>query len=133
MSSNTAKPAPAFPPSLQGKGISGSVTLSIVVGADGSVQSALVAGSSGYPEMDAAAQQAIYNYSFEPARNNNGDPVPCRTTKTINFHGHKKKALAHEDSAFFSLMWMFLNLKQSPQTSYIKPQTLKRKRPCMTE
>ena len=40
---------PAFPPSLQGKGISGSVTLSIVVGADGSVQSASVAGSSGYP------------------------------------------------------------------------------------
>lgn len=79
---------PAFPPSLQGKGISGSVTLSIVVGADGSVQSASVAGSSGYPEMDAAAQQAIYNYSFEPARNNSGDPVPCRTTKTINFHGH---------------------------------------------
>lgn len=79
---------PAFPPSLQGKGISGSVTLSIVVGADGSVQSASVAGSSGYPEMDAAAQQAIYNYSFEPARNSSGDPVPCRTTKTINFHGH---------------------------------------------
>ncbi|WP_418293385.1 energy transducer TonB [Megasphaera sp.] len=79
---------PAFPPSLQGKGISGSVTLSIVVGADGSVQSASVAGSSGYPEMDAAAQQAIYNYSFEPARNSSGAPVPCRTTKTINFHGH---------------------------------------------
>ena len=95
---NTMKPAtpphvvaaapPAFPPSLQGKGISGSVTLSIVVGADGSVQSASVAGSSGYPEMDAAAQQAIYNYSFEPARNSSGAPVPYRTTKTINFHGH---------------------------------------------
>ena len=78
--------AAAYPESLRAEGAEGSVTLSLVVGTDGSVESATVVSSSGYPAMDAAAQAAAYTYRFTPAENAYGEPVRASGSKTIRFH-----------------------------------------------
>ncbi len=78
--------AAAYPESLRAEGVEGAVTLSLVVGADGSVESATVVSSSGYPAMDAAAQAAAYTYRFTPAENAYGEPVRASGSKTIRFH-----------------------------------------------
>lgn len=79
-----------YPEALRRRGISGSVTLHIVVGADGTVQEAKVIESSGYPEMDAAAVQVGYQLRFEPAVNENGQPVASEGDQRIPF-GFRKR------------------------------------------
>ena len=77
--------APAYPKELERKGITGSVGLAIVVGANGSVQSVDVTSSSGHAELDQAAITAAYTYSFEPARNIYDEPVACRVNRSFSF------------------------------------------------
>ena len=57
----------------------------MLVGTDGSVESAEVSESSGYGEMDAAAVNAAYGYRFSPALNVYGEPVACHITRRIRF------------------------------------------------
>ena len=77
--------APAYPKELERKGITGTVGLAIVVGANGGVQSVDVTSSSGYAELDQAAITAAYTYSFEPARNIYDEPVACRVNRSFSF------------------------------------------------
>ncbi len=77
--------APVYPKELERKGITGSVGLAIVVGADGSVQSVDVTSSSGEAELDQAAITAAYTYYFEPARNIYDEPVACRVNRSFSF------------------------------------------------
>lgn len=77
--------APAYPEGLRRQGIEGAVRVRVVVGRDGSVESAAVTSSSGYEEMDAAAVAAAYRYRFTAARNSYGDPVRCAVGQTVQF------------------------------------------------
>ena len=77
--------APVYPKELERKGITGTVGLAIVVGANGGVQSVDVTSSSGHVELDQAAITAAYTYSFEPARNIYDEPVACRVNRSFSF------------------------------------------------
>ena len=77
--------APVYPKELERKGITGSVGIAIVVGANGSVQSVDVTSSSGHAELDQAAITAAYTYYFEPARNIYDEPVACRVNRSFSF------------------------------------------------
>ena len=81
----TYRAQPEYPASLRKKNATGTVGISFVVGADGSVTSASVDSSSGYPEMDAAALAAVYEYTFSPALNSSGRPVACGSHTNIHF------------------------------------------------
>lgn len=75
---------PAYPDPMRNRGIQGRVTIQMVVGKDGSVESASVIGSSGYGLLDRAALDSAYTYSFSPAYKE-GIPVRCYATKTVVF------------------------------------------------
>lgn len=77
-------PAPEYPDALRNHGIQGSVRVRMIVGKDGSVESATVVSSSGYGPMDQAALDAAYGYAFELAYKE-GYPVRCYATKTFTF------------------------------------------------
>ncbi|MGM9517179.1 MAG: energy transducer TonB [Acidaminococcus sp.] len=81
----TYRAQPSYPESLRKQNATGTVGVSFIVGADGSVTSASVDSSSGYPEMDAAALEAVYAYTFAPALNEAGKPVACRNHTNIHF------------------------------------------------
>lgn len=76
---------PDYPDGLRRQGIEGAVRVRVVVGSDGSVESATVASSSGYAEMDAAAVAAVYRYRFSAARNIYDEPVRCAVGQTVRF------------------------------------------------
>lgn len=75
---------PEYPDTMRNHGIQGRVRVQMVVGKDGSVESASVTSSSGYGALDAAAVEAAYTYQFEPAEKQ-GIPVRCYATKTFVF------------------------------------------------
>lgn len=77
---------PVYPEALRKQGVQGTVVLSLLVGADGSVQEASVASSSGYSELDQAALAVAYSYQFTPATNSQDEPVPCRVSWPVAFH-----------------------------------------------
>ena len=76
---------PAYPEDLRRQGIEGAVRVRVVVGKDGSVETANVTASSGYPSMDEAAVAAAYRYRFSPARNMYDEPVKCAVSQTVQF------------------------------------------------
>ena len=80
-----AAAAPSYPEGLRQQSVEGAVRVRMLVGKDGSVESAEVSESSGYGEMDAAAVNAAYGYRFSPALNVYGEPVACHITRRIRF------------------------------------------------
>jgi len=66
---------------------SGSMTLLIVVGEDGSVRSIKVLASLS-PDLDAKAIDAVKQWKFQPATKK-GTPVSVELPVTIDFHLHK--------------------------------------------
>lgn len=77
--------AVSYPEELRSEGIEGQVVLKMIVGADGSVEHVSLVVSSGYDEMDRAAEAAAYQYRFSPAENSAGNPVRCGVKRTFNF------------------------------------------------
>lgn len=61
---------PAYPPSSLRNEETGTVTLALLVGADGKVSASRVQHSSGYRELDKAAVNALSMCTFKPAMNN---------------------------------------------------------------
>ena len=76
---------PSYPERLRREGVEGVVRLRLIVAADGSVESAEVVDSSGYDEMDSAARNAAYGYTFSPAENSAGDAVRCAISTAVRF------------------------------------------------
>ena len=74
-----------YPQDLRQKNITGTVTVHVVIAADGTVSSASVSGSSGYAAMDAAAVQIAYQCQYEPARNEQGEAVAAERNLSIPF------------------------------------------------
>jgi protein TonB len=65
----------SYPPLAVRLNHEGASTVTVHIGADGSVSSVDVSGSSGYPELDEAAQKCVQNHwHFSPATEN-GAPV----------------------------------------------------------
>jgi protein TonB len=60
-------PPPDYPRAARKRGLEGTVVLSLLIGADGSVQDVSVERSSGYPLLDQSAVKAISRWHFHPA------------------------------------------------------------------
>lgn len=76
---------PVYPENLRRRNKQSQVTLQLLVSESGLVESVTILNSSGYGEMDSSAIDAAYNYRFNPAYNNYGNPVQCYATITIYF------------------------------------------------
>lgn len=88
---------PAVPPQLVYKvnptytederdhGLTGRCLIRLVVSSSGNVESASIAQSSGYNELDQAALSASRQYQFTPARDAYGRNVPCYTYIPFDF------------------------------------------------
>jgi len=75
---------PIYPESLKAKKIESIVTLQTVVDETGRVAQAEVTGSTGYPEMDQSALDAVKTWTFKPATLH-GKPVAVYYTMKIRF------------------------------------------------
>ena len=64
-----AEATPEYPQELIEDDVEGSVTVKILVAADGSVESVKLVSSSGYSAMDRAAIAAGYRFQFNPGDN----------------------------------------------------------------
>lgn len=80
---NRAVP-PAYPAAMAKAGISGDVTVELVIDATGNVAQARVLGSS-RPEFEAAALKAVTQWKFDPGQKN-GRMVNTRVTQKIEFN-----------------------------------------------
>ena len=76
------KVSPVYPEQAKTAGIQGSVTLQIVIGKDGSVET--VTPVDGHPLLVAAAQDAVKQWVYKPTLLN-GQPVEVSTTVTVPF------------------------------------------------
>lgn len=81
----TPDPSSYYPESLRRKNITAVVVVQFIVGPDGSVTSASVATSSGYPAADDAAVRLVSAYRYSPAENEYGQPVSAEGTQTVRF------------------------------------------------
>lgn len=78
-------PIPVYPKDALDQDLSGKVSLSVAVAADGSVKSVEVAASSGHRLLDEAAVRAVkQGWSFSPGLKN-GQPEPGRVVVTFVF------------------------------------------------
>ena len=80
-----SKVLPVYPPSAKMKETTGITYVTILVNASGTVDSAYVAQGSGSGILDAAAVDAAYQWTFSPALDKYGVPVPCRITFPVEF------------------------------------------------
>ena len=76
--------APVYPALARRLAIEGSVTLQLVLDAEGVPQEARVTQSSGRADLDTAAREAALQWRFEPARRG-GQPVPSEVKVVIEF------------------------------------------------
>ena len=79
------KATTVYPPSAKMKETTGITYVTILVNASGTVDSAYVAQGSGSSVLDAAAIDAAYQWTFSPALDKYGVPVPCRITFPVEF------------------------------------------------
>ena len=77
---------PTYPASARNQGISGSVGVRVLVGADGVPESVTVVASSGNSAVDESVVQAAYKWRFDPSRDKYGQKVRCNTRRTITFN-----------------------------------------------
>ncbi|WP_424810984.1 energy transducer TonB [Roseococcus sp. YIM B11640] len=76
--------APAYPEPSRLANEQGSVAVDLTVNAEGRVTSAVVARSSGFPRLDAAALRAVEQWRFRPATAD-GMAVPGAIRTTVHF------------------------------------------------
>lgn len=67
------------------RSIQGSVTIRALLAANGTIQSAAVASSSGYGAIDSMGLRDIYNARYTPRLDKNGKPTACYITKTFTY------------------------------------------------
>ena len=76
---------PIYPRSAREQGIEGTVHMRLLVNSRGGVSEAVVTGSSGNEELDAAAITAAENWQFVPAQNGFGQDIDCYANVAIAF------------------------------------------------
>lgn len=81
---------PIYPENLREKGIQGTVGVGLLVGPDGTVKGCWVESSSGYPEMNIAALEAVRQWKFLPAEKN-GKAVAEKAFVFITFRLQKNR------------------------------------------
>ena len=77
-------PPPVYPAELACEGTGGQVLLMLTIGVEGKPTEARMLRSSGVAALDAAAQVAIRNWRFEPAKVNDR-PQPAKINVPITF------------------------------------------------
>ena len=77
-------PPPAYPAELACEGTGGQVLLMLTIGVEGKPTEARMLRSSGVAALDTAAQEAIRDWRFEPAKVN-GSPQPAKINVPITF------------------------------------------------
>jgi protein TonB len=75
---------PTYPPRARAEGVEGSVTVSLLVAADGSVEQAKVVRAEPAGVFDAAALEAVRAWRFEPATYS-GKPVKVWARQVVRF------------------------------------------------
>ncbi len=76
---------PKYPSAARSQGIEGTAAVKMLVSADGKVQEAFIARSSGNAALDEAALAAVYKWRFSPAKDKFGQKAPCYVTQGIRF------------------------------------------------
>ncbi|MDR3505502.1 MAG: TonB family protein [Acidocella sp.] len=72
--------APEYPEDAEDMGQTGTSVLQFLIGADGAVEQARVASSSGHGQLDQTALQALGRCKFKPALGADGKPVEAWTS-----------------------------------------------------
>lgn len=90
-------PPPDYPLELACDEIGGQVVLMVSVGTDGRPSKIDLVKSSRVPALDAAAQQGVTRWRFEPATRN-GQPVPGKLQVPVKFTPPAQRP-AHCDNA----------------------------------
>jgi TonB family protein len=78
-------PPAEFTPKARKAKIQGTVSLSAVVGADGTVRDASVTKGLGYG-LDESAVNTVKKWRFNPAVDRDGNPVPVKIAVEVAFH-----------------------------------------------
>ena len=76
---------PVYPSSARNASIEGTVYVKMLVNANGKVEEAFVAQSSGNAALDDSAVKAVYKWRFSPARDTLKEKVACYITIPVNF------------------------------------------------
>jgi periplasmic protein TonB len=79
-----ANKMPVYPVAAGRRGEEGTVELLVMIGADGAVTSIDIATTSGHPDLDQTARDAIARWHFRPAMQD-GKPVPTQIMQVFNF------------------------------------------------
>ncbi|WP_234033942.1 energy transducer TonB [Qipengyuania gaetbuli] len=75
-----------YPRRAERDGIEGNVTVRVTVGPDGRVSACSVSASSGNADLDAAACDGMSRYArYDPALDQNGNPIPDSDVRTISY------------------------------------------------
>jgi protein TonB len=77
-----------YPAAARSAGQQGTVVVHIDINANGRVASASVASSSGYPLLDNAAVNAVYSWTFSPATDPYGTPLPYSGNIPVEYDLH---------------------------------------------
>lgn len=80
-----SKVLPIYPPTARVKETTGVTYVTVLVNTSGTVDSAYVTQGSGSSVLDATAVDAAYQWTFSPALDKYGVPVPCRITFPVEF------------------------------------------------
>jgi len=78
-------PPPDYPMELACAGLGGKVVLNVVVGVQGKPTDVKLATSSGQPKLDAAAQQRVREWIFNPATRD-GQAIPRTIQVPVTFN-----------------------------------------------
>jgi len=79
-----SSPAPVYPEDARQQGIEGSVVLDALVGTDGAVHGLKILRSPD-GELSGAAEEAVRQWRFRPARNRDGRAVAVHYVLTVRF------------------------------------------------
>ena len=77
--------AAEYPPQLRADGVGGTVGLRLFVDTDGIPAEVRLLQSSGYPQLDTAAQDVADFLRFSPATNADGEPVQVWVSFPMTF------------------------------------------------
>jgi len=78
------EPALEYPPTAYRERVEGTVTVSYVINAEGTVENAQVSQSSGDSRLDQAAVDYVNRFRYRPATRK-GQPTAVRVSKDVNF------------------------------------------------